>query len=24
VVYFFICWPLAMAIRWWERRLRNR
>jgi polar amino acid transport system permease protein len=21
VVYFFICWPLAMAIRWWERRL---
>ena len=18
---FFICWPLAMAIRWWERRL---
>ena len=24
VVYFFICWPLAMAIRWWERRLQNR
>ena len=21
VVYFFICWPLAMAIRCWERRL---
>ncbi len=21
VVYFFICWPLAMAIRIWERRL---
>lgn len=21
VVYFFICWPLAMAIRLWERRL---
>ena len=19
MVYFFICWPLAMAIRWWER-----
>ena len=24
VVYFFICWPLAMAIRWWERRLQSR
>jgi polar amino acid transport system permease protein len=24
VVYFFICWPLAMAIRLWERRLQNR
>lgn len=24
VVYFFICWPLAMAIRWWERHLQNR
>lgn len=24
VVYFFICWPLAMAIRFWERRLQNR
>lgn len=24
VVYFVICWPLAMAIRWWEARLRNR
>jgi His/Glu/Gln/Arg/opine family amino acid ABC transporter permease subunit len=24
VVYFLICWPLAMAIRWWETRLRNR
>src|SRR4029078_12216604 len=24
VVYFFICWPLAMAIRWWERRLLTR
>jgi polar amino acid transport system permease protein len=24
VVYFLICWPLAMAIRWWERRLQNR
>ncbi|TMJ27292.1 MAG: amino acid ABC transporter permease [Alphaproteobacteria bacterium] len=24
VVYFVICWPLAMAIRWWERRLQNR
>ena len=24
VVYFLICWPLAMAIRWWEVRLRNR
>lgn len=21
VVYFFICWPLALAIRMWERRL---
>jgi polar amino acid transport system permease protein len=24
VVYFLICWPLAMAIRWWERRMRAR
>jgi polar amino acid transport system permease protein len=24
VVYFFICWPLAMAIRVWERRLSAR
>jgi polar amino acid transport system permease protein len=24
VVYFAICWPLAMAIRSWERRLANR
>lgn len=24
VVYFFICWPLAMAIRLWERRLARR
>jgi polar amino acid transport system permease protein len=24
VVYFFICWPLAMAIRIWERRLARR
>lgn len=24
VVYFLICWPLAMAIRWWEAHLRNR
>jgi len=24
VVYFCICWPLAMAIRIWERRLANR
>jgi len=24
VVYFFICWPLAMAIRLWERRLALR
>jgi polar amino acid transport system permease protein len=24
VVYFFICWPLAMAIRIWESRLANR
>jgi polar amino acid transport system permease protein len=24
VVYFFICWPLAMAIRFWERRLQAR
>ena len=23
VVYFFICWPLAMAIRIWERRLAS-
>lgn len=24
IVYFVICWPLAMAIRLWERRLANR
>ena len=24
VVYFIICWPLAMAIRTWERRLARR
>jgi len=24
VVYFFICWPLAMGIRLWERRLQAR
>ncbi|TKA94878.1 amino acid ABC transporter permease [Cereibacter changlensis] len=24
VVYFCICWPLAMAIRLWERRLSNK
>lgn len=24
LVYFVICWPLAMAIRFWERRLANR
>jgi His/Glu/Gln/Arg/opine family amino acid ABC transporter permease subunit len=24
VVYFCICWPLAMAIRLWERRLERR
>jgi len=24
VVYFFICWPLAMAIRTWERRLASQ
>jgi polar amino acid transport system permease protein len=24
VVYFFICWPLAMAIRTWEGRLARR
>lgn len=24
VVYFCICWPLAMAIRLWERRLSSR
>jgi His/Glu/Gln/Arg/opine family amino acid ABC transporter permease subunit len=24
VVYFFICWPLAMAIRIWEQRLARR
>ena len=23
-VYFAICWPLAMGIRYWERRLSNR
>lgn len=24
VMYFFICWPLAMTIRLWERRLSRR
>lgn len=24
VIYFLICWPLAMAIRLWERRLSQR
>lgn len=24
VIYFLICWPLAMAIRLWERRLSSR
>lgn len=24
VVYFFICWPLAMSIRYWEGRLARR
>ena len=24
VVYFAVCWPLAMSIRLWERRLANR
>ena len=24
VVYFLICWPHAMGIRWWERRLQAR
>jgi polar amino acid transport system permease protein len=24
VVYFFICWPLAMAIRFWERRMTHK
>src|SRR5712672_3586663 len=24
VVYFLICWPLAMAIRFWERRVARR
>ncbi|MCX8997937.1 amino acid ABC transporter permease [Rhizobiaceae bacterium BDR2-2] len=24
VVYFFICWPLAMAIRFWERRMTRQ
>ena len=24
IVYFAICWPLAMSIRFWERRLANR
>ena len=24
VAYFLICWPLAMAIRMWERRLSSR
>ena len=23
-VYFFICWPLAMGIRFWENRLKAR
>ncbi|WP_375572727.1 amino acid ABC transporter permease [Seohaeicola saemankumensis] len=24
VVYFLICWPLAMSIRFWERRMSRR
>ena len=24
IVYFVICWPLAMGIRLWERRLQAR
>jgi polar amino acid transport system permease protein len=24
IVYFMICWPLAMGIRWWESRLLRR
>jgi polar amino acid transport system permease protein len=24
VMYFFICWPLAMAVRLWERQLAHR
>jgi His/Glu/Gln/Arg/opine family amino acid ABC transporter permease subunit len=24
VVYFLICWPLAMSIRYWERRMSRR
>jgi polar amino acid transport system permease protein len=24
MVYFMICWPLAMGIRWWESRLLRR
>ena len=24
VVYFFICWPLTLSIRAWERRLARR
>lgn len=24
VIYFFICWPLAMAIRFWERRMTHK
>jgi polar amino acid transport system permease protein len=24
IVYFFICWPLAMGIRIWEQRLASR
>jgi polar amino acid transport system permease protein len=24
VIYFFICWPLAMAIRLWERRITQK
>lgn len=24
IVYFFICWPLAMGIRYWEHRLASR
>jgi polar amino acid transport system permease protein len=23
-IYFFICWPLSMTVRLWERRLANR